>query len=193
MNFNKHYNLEGKHAFFGASQYHWVNYSDEKMLQVYMNMLATERGTRLHAFAAEAIELRRKMKGGDYFAKYVNDAIGYGMTPEVVLYYSDVCFGTADAIKFDEKKGFLRIHDLKSGATPTHFEQLMVYVAYFCLEYNVRPGDIETELRIYQEPNEKNKYDTDVRIYIPTTDEIVPIMDKAVTFTKAIHDYNLKK
>ena len=133
------------------------------------------------------------MKGGDYFAKYVNDAIGYGMTPEVVLYYSDVCFGTADAIKFDEKKGFLRIHDLKSGATPTHFEQLMVYVAYFCLEYNVRPGDIETELRIYQEPNEKNKYDTDVRIYIPTTDEIVPIMDKAVTFTKAIHDYNLKK
>lgn len=193
MNFNQHSNLEGKHAFFGASQYHWINYSDEKMLQVYMNMLATERGTRLHAFAAEAIELRRKMKGGDYFAKYVNDAIGYGMTPEVVLYYSDVCFGTADAIKFDEKKGFLRIHDLKSGATPTHFEQLMVYVAYFCLEYNVRPGDIETELRIYQEPNEKNKYDTDVRIYIPTTDEIVPIMDKAVTFTKAIHDYNLKK
>ena len=193
MNFNQHLNLEGKHAFFGASQYHWINYSDEKMLQVYMNMLATERGTRLHAFAAEAIELRRKMKGGDYFAKYVNDAIGYGMTPEVVLYYSDVCFGTADAIKFDEKKGFLRIHDLKSGATPTHFEQLMVYVAYFCLEYNVRPGDIETELRIYQEPNDKNKYDTDVRIYIPTTDEIVPIMDKAVTFTKAIHDYNLKK
>jgi hypothetical protein len=193
VNFNQHSNLEGKHAFFGASQYHWINYSDEKMLQVYMNMLATERGTRLHAFAAEAIELRRKMKGGDYFAKYVNDAIGYGMTPEVILYYSDVCFGTADAIKFDEKKGFLRIHDLKSGATPTHFEQLMVYVAYFCLEYNVRPGDIETELRIYQEPNDKNKYDTDVRIYIPSTDEIVPIMDKAVTFTKAIHDYNLKK
>lgn len=193
MIFNQHSNLEGKHAFFGASQYHWINYSDDKMLQVYMNMLATERGTRLHAFAAEAIELRRKMKGGDYFAKYVNDAIGYGMTPEVVLYYSDVCFGTADAIKFDEKKGFLRIHDLKSGATPTHFEQLMVYVAYFCLEYNVRPGDIETELRIYQEPNEKNKYDTDVRIYIPSTDEIAPIMDKAVTFTKAIHDYNLKK
>lgn len=193
MIFNQHSNLEGKHAFFGASQYHWINYSDDKMLQVYMNMLATERGTRLHAFAAEAIELRRKMKGGDYFAKYVNDAIGYGMTPEVVLYYSDVCFGTADAIKFDEKKGFLRIHDLKSGATPTHFEQLMVYVAYFCLEYNVRPGDIETELRIYQEPNEKNKYETDVRIYIPSTDEIVPIMDKAVTFTKAIHDYNLKK
>lgn len=188
MNWNSHSNLEGQHAFLGASNYHWINYSEEKLIQVYNNKLATEHGTRLHEFAAEAIRLRRKQKGIDYFSTYVNDAIGFGMKPEVVLYYSEVCFGTADAIKFDEKKGFLRIHDLKTGITKTHMEQLMVYAAYFCLEYHIKPNDIQMELRIYQHPNE---YDPELRIYEPSVEDIVPIMDKAVSFTKAIRNIDI--
>lgn len=188
MNFNQHSNLEGQHAFLGASSYHWINYSDDKLIEAYNNALAKERGTQLHAFAAEAIKLRRKQKGGDYFSCYVNDAIGFGMTPEVVLYFSDVCFGTADSIKFDEKKGFLRIHDLKTGITKTHMEQLMVYAAYFCLEYHIKPGDIQMELRIYQHPNQ---YDPELRIFEPTASDILPIMDKATNFTKLIRNIDI--
>ena len=186
MNFNQHSNLEGQHAFLGASKYSWINYSDEKLIQVYNNMLATQRGTELHELAAQCIKLHRKQKGSDYFSQYVNDAIGFGMSPEVILYYSDVCFGTADAIKFDEKKGFLRIHDLKTGVTPVHMEQLMVYAAYFCLEYHVKPGDIEMELRIYKDPTEKQP--DCPWIYIPSVEDIAPIMDKAITFTKYIRN-----
>jgi hypothetical protein len=36
---------------------------------------------------------------------YVNDAIGYQMTPEQPIYYSENCVGTADAISF--KNDFL--------------------------------------------------------------------------------------
>jgi hypothetical protein len=154
-----------------------------KLLETYNNMMAAQRGTELHAFAAQCIKLRQKLKGKDNLANYVNDAVGFGMTPEVVLYYSDVCFGTADAIKFDEKKKFLRIHDLKTGVTKVHMEQLEVYAALFCLEYHMKPGDIGMELRIYQ--------NDDVMIFEPTAENIVPIMDKAVSFTKLIHNNNL--
>ena len=105
------------------------------------------------------------------------------MTPEVVLYFSDVCFGTADSIKFDEKKNFLRIHDLKTGVTPAHMEQLQVYAALFCLEYHFKPSDIQMELRIYQ--------NNEVQIFEPSVEHIAPIMDKAIRFTKKIHDHNL--
>lgn len=84
------------------------------------------------------------------FNMYVNDAIGFGMSPEVVLYYSDNCFGTTDAIRWDEKHRFLRIHDLKTGVTPAHMEQLEIYAALFCLEYRMDPLTIKFELRLYQ-------------------------------------------
>ena len=35
MDFNKHYSLEGKHAFLGASKYHWVNYDNDKIVETY--------------------------------------------------------------------------------------------------------------------------------------------------------------
>lgn len=183
MVFNQHSNLEGCHAFLGASKYQWLNYSDDKLVQTYINALAQERGTRLHAFAAEAIRLKQKLKGSTTIASYVNDAIGFGMEPEVVLYYSDVCFGTADAIQFNEKKSFLRIHDLKTGVIPAHMQQLEIYAALFCLEYHVKPIDIQMELRIYQ--------NDDVQIYQPGVEDIVPIMDKAVSATKLIHEQNI--
>jgi hypothetical protein len=185
MNWNNHYNLAGQHAFLGASKWHWINYSDDKLVETYENLKATERGTQLHEFAAQCIRLRQKLKGTANLANYVNDAIGYGMSPEVILYYSDVCFGTADAIKFDEKKGFLRIHDLKTGTIPAHIEQLEIYAALFCLEYHVKPADIGMELRIYQ--------NDEIKIFEPTVENILPIMDKAVSASKILRGINEKE
>lgn len=177
MNFKKHSDLEGKHAFLGASKYHWINYDEEKVAASYLKHLATLKGTELHEFASQCIRLRQKLpKSQKTLNLYVNDAIGYKMTPEQPLYYSPNCFGTADAISFRNK--LLRIHDLKTGETPAHMEQLEVYAALFCLEYDIKPSDIEIELRIYQ-------FD-DYLYSNPTTDIIVPIMDKIITFDKII-------
>lgn len=57
MNFNNHSNLEGQHAFLGASKYHWINYSEDKVADAYSKFLATQKGTVLHAFAAQCISL----------------------------------------------------------------------------------------------------------------------------------------
>ena len=168
---------EGSHAFLSPSNYHWINYSDEKLASVYKKHLATQRGTLLHAFACSCVQLRQKLpRSNKTLNMYVNDAIGFGMNPEQVLYFSPNCFGTADAISF--KRNFLRIHDLKTGETPTHMEQLMVYAALFCLEYRYKPIDIQMELRIYQ--------NDEVVTYNPTVADIVPIIDKIVTFDKLI-------
>lgn len=107
---------------------------------------------------------------------YVNDAVGFKMTPEQPLYYSENCFGTADAISF--RKGILRIHDLKTGVTPAHMSQLLIYAAIFCLEYDVMPSEIQFELRIYQ--------NDEVVVFNPTAEDIVPIMDKIITFDKVL-------
>lgn len=151
MRFNDHSRLDGFHAFLGASQYHWVNYTEEKLVSVYNNHLAKQRGTELHQFACDCIKLRQRLpRNHKTLNMYVNDAIGFCMTPEQILFYSDNCFGTADSISFDAEKGMLRIHDLKTGVTPAKLTQLKVYMALFCLEYQVNPVDIWAELRIYQ-------------------------------------------
>ena len=133
MNFNNHFQLRDKHAFLGASKYHWINYDEDKLVESYNRFQAVQRGTVLHNFAAQCITLGQKLpRSQKTLNMYVNDAIGFKMTPEQVLYYSDNCFGTADAISF--RNGMLRIHDLKTGVTPAHMEQLMVYAALFCLD-----------------------------------------------------------
>ena len=178
MNFNKHSNLEGQHAFLGASKYHWINYSDEKVAEAYSKFLATQKGTVLHEFAAQCIKLGQKLpKSHKTLNMYVNDAIGFRLTPEQILYYSENCFGTADAIGF--RNGLLRIHDLKTGVIPAHMEQLEIYAALFCLEYKVKPGEIEIELRLYQ--------NNEILYHTPTAEEIVPITDKIITFDKIIN------
>lgn len=177
MQFNKHVNQEGMHAFLGASKYQWLNYDDEKLATVYQNHLAKLRGTVLHDFAAQCIKLGQKLpRSNKTLNMYVNDAIGFKMTPEQVLFYSENCFGTADAISF--RNNFLRIHDLKTGATPTSMNQLLIYAALFCLEYKVKPGEIDMELRIYQSD--------DVDIYNPTAEDILPIMDRIIRADKII-------
>ena len=184
MNFNKHLNLVGQHAFLGASKYHWINYDENKLADSYKNFLAVQRGTELHDFAATCIKLKQKLpKSQKTLNMYVNDAIGFNMIPEQVLYYSDNCFGTADAIQYKNRS--LRIHDLKTGAIPAHMEQLEVYAALFFLEYGVKPAETEMELRIYQSDN--------IIIFNPTVEDIVPIMDKIITFDKVIQEIKLRE
>lgn len=182
MLFNNHKNLEGTHAFLGASKYHWIRYDDEKLISSYRKYIAVLKGTELHEFAAQCIRLGQKLpKSKKTLNMYVNDAIGYNMTPEQVLYYSDNCFGTADSISF--RNNLLRIHDLKTGEIPAHIEQLMIYAALFCLEYKVKPGEINFELRIYQAD--------DILVSNPTAEDIAPIMDRIISFDKIID--NIRK
>ena len=177
MNFNKHSGLEGAHAFLSASKYHWVNYDEAKMAKSFITWQAAQRGTELHEFAKRCIELKQKLpRTQKTLNMYVNDGIGYRMTPEQVLLYSENCFGTADTISF--KSGKLRIHDLKTGANHVSMMQLSIYAALFCLEYRMKPGEISYELRIYQSD--------DVQIYIPEVDEIAHIIDRIITFDKLI-------
>lgn len=179
MNFNKHSKLEGLHAPFCASQSSWLRYDDNKIREVYLNKQAAMMGTRLHAWAKDTIDLGIKQpRSKKTIYAYVNDAIGFKMNTEVVLYYSDRFFGTADSISF--RNNMLRIHDLKTGKTPVHMEQLLIYAALFCLEYKIKPGEIDIELRIYQ---------NDEILYLnPTAEDVVPIMDKIVHFDKLLKE-----
>ena len=179
MRFNNHTNLEGLHAPFGASKSSWLRYDDKKIIESYHSMKAKELGTRLHAWAAETIQLGIKQpRSNKTLSAYVNDAIGFKMDTEVVLFYSQYFFGTADAISF--RNNFLRIHDLKTGSTPVKMEQLEIYAALFCLEYKIKPGEIDMELRIYQ--------NDEILIHTPTAEDILPIMDKIVHCNKLLEN-----
>lgn len=206
MTLNKHFELEGKHAMLSASSWRWINDDTESLTKRICSQYSQSMGTLLHEIAYKHIKYRMKLnkydkknvmlellsKGipglvidtldfdaiFDNLMNYINDAIGFKMEPEVVLRYSNNFFGTTDAIHFNEKEKFLRIHDYKSGVLPAHMEQLMIYAALFCLEYRIKPGEIDTELRIYQ--------NNEIVYHNPGADEIVPICDKIVTFDNFI-------
>ena len=179
--------LEGLHAPFSASQSAWLRYDDNRALEVYENKKAAEIGTRLHAWAKETIDLGIKQpRSKKTLYAYVNDAIGFRMSTEVVLYYSDRFFGTADAISF--RNGKLRIHDLKTGKIgkiESHLDQLEVYAALFCLEYRIKPGDIEMELRLYKQD--------EVLVHHPTVEDIVSIMDKIKHLDKILEQREIEE
>jgi hypothetical protein len=143
------------------------------MLEVYRNWNAAQEGTEIHDIASKLIDKKIKLpRNRKTLNLYVNDCIGYKMVSEQPLFYSDYCFGTADAISF--RKNYLRIHDLKTGITPASIEQLEIYAALFCLEYQKEPKDIEIELRIYQNDQ--------VIVHKPEASEIEAIMDKIIEF-----------
>ena len=102
------------------------------------------------------------------------------MESEQILYYSENCFGTADAISYVEKNKVLRIHDLKTGTTPASMDQLLIYASIFCLEYGKDPHELEIELRIYQSD--------EIVVYVPETVEILHIMQKIKDFDKTINE-----
>ena len=182
MKFNQHRNLNGLHAPFSPSQSTWLRYDDDKATEVYMNRKAAEYGTKLHQWAKDTIDLKIKQpRSKNTLYAYVNDAIGYMMDTEVVLFYSDRFFGTADSICF--RDGMLRIHDLKTGVTKVKMEQLEIYAALFCLEYRIKPSDIQMELRIYQ--------NNEILYHEPSADDIMAIMDKIVHFDELLE--NLEK
>lgn len=177
MIFNQHSGLQGKHAFLSASSYHWVNYSNEKLAERYDTYRAAARGTQLHELAHDLVKMGVRLpRTKATLNQYVNDAIGFKMDTEQILFYSYNAFGTADAISF--RKNLLRIHDYKSGTTKVSMMQLRVYAALFCLEYGLRPGTIDMELRIY--------FQDDVIVEIPDVDEIAHIMERIVTFDRLI-------
>lgn len=182
MIFNDHSKLAGTHAFLSASNYHWINYEDDKLDRAFLQAQAARRGTRLHEFAKEAITLGIKLPDvAMTMNMYVNDAIGFGMVPEQTLFYSINCYGTADTIGFRMNK--LRIHDYKSGVVKANERQLYVYGALFCLEYEHDPHDIDHEYRIYQ--------NNDVYVYEVDVELVAYIMRKIKAFHERIE--NLKK
>lgn len=194
MHFKRHSELEGKHSFLSASKPHWINYDPERMVDAFRNARAAQRGTDLHALAHEAIRLGWKFANTNKtIDAYVNDCIGYRMQNEVALLVHPVlAFATADAIWFgphpEPEAGFkflLRIFDLKTGVKPADMRQLLIYAAYFCLEYNVRPMEIDYDLRIYQN-DEIERWD-------PDPEEIVYIMAKAESsiqlLSETVDDY----
>lgn len=178
MKFYDHSNLEGRHSFLSASKYAWIRYDEDHLYETFMNSMDAAMGTRLHAFAAEAIKLKQRMpETTATLNQYINDAIGFRMTPEVMLFASVNGFGTADAISFHDN--VLRIHDLKNGKTPAKFDQLLIYACYFLIEYKFKPSELkDIVLRIYQ--------NDEVIEHHPGLDELAPILDKFYTFDDLI-------
>ncbi|MGW8178054.1 MAG: DUF2800 domain-containing protein [bacterium] len=157
-----------------------MNYNLEKLELTWGNAEAARRGTQLHEYAQMAIRLGQKQpRSQRTMCMYVNDCIGWGLTPEQPLFYSGIAFGTPDAIGF--RKNVLRISDLKTGLTRAKMTQLEIYAALFCLEYGYKPHELDAiELRIYQN-NEIQFEDAD-------PDWIAHIMDKIITFSAHIQD-----
>lgn len=179
MKWNKYDHLSGLHSFLAPSKYHWINYDDEKLDETYLNYRAAQRGTELHEIASSLIKNNIKLpRTSSTLNMYVNDAIGFKMDPEVTLFYSMNCFGTADAISF--RKNFLRIHDLKTGVTKASIKQLEVYAALFCLEYKESPNNIDCELRLYQSD--------EVVVHNPEREDVLYIMQKIRDFDERIKD-----
>lgn len=179
MIWNEHSELRGRHAIFAPSNPSFLNYSLERdsediIFQRFAAQYAAQIGTITHEFAQERITYNQKLhktnksdllirllKAGvppividmDYIFSnlipYVNDSISFRMDPEVVLRYSENCFGTVDTICYRDKE--LRINDLKTGRSAVHMDQLLIYAALFFFEYKpVAPETTTTILRIYQ-------------------------------------------
>lgn len=200
MIFNKHSELEGRHAILSPSKHYWLNYDDEGLLKLYSSSFVADIGTLVHEYACDRIRYRLPLDAENEEAKnglllylmkngipfraidldrifynlvpYVNDCIGYKMNSEVILRYSDLCFGTADAIGV--RRNYLRIFDLKTGVMPASMDQLLCYAGLFFLEYkrDYHPETMKVELRLYQSQ--------EVKVSNPTVDEIKLVMKKIV-------------
>jgi len=129
-----------------------------------------------HEYAQSEIKAKRESGLIGTVGQYINDAIRYRMETEQVLYYSENCFGTPDAISFF--RNLLRIHDLKTGKVSGSFHQLETYAALFCLEYGHDPFKIKIELRIYQAD--------EVSFLRPDPEVIGFIMEKIVEFDNVL-------
>lgn len=185
MDLFKHSELAGRHATLSPSTPHWLGYDEDKMARVYTQQQAAARGDRLHALAASCIRDGVRLEDtSQTLNMYVNDAIRFRMTPEQPLFYSENWFGTADALKFTMSEMHLRVHDLKTGVTPAKVDQLLIYIALFCLEYGrafkFKPMDLTLEARIYQ--------NDDVQIFDVDPADILHVIDKGVRLERVIRE-----
>lgn len=181
MRWNDHSKLVGTHALLSPSKYSWVNYDEEKLDGMVYANLAARRGSELHELASRLIRLGERLPDRQRtLNSYVNDCIGFRLTPEQTVFYSPLCYGHADAIGF--RKNLLRIFDLKTGVNECKFTQLEIYAALFCLEYKIKPTDIAIELRIYQ--------NDEIRIEEGDPLDITSIMDKIVFFNRRMIEIN---
>ena len=195
MKWNSHKEYEGKHAFLGASNYHWLNYDPVTLENRYYSQFSQIIGTAMHELAHDCIVGRIRLTKHDVhlvdmamfkafvpkdaydpnillenLIRFVNDAIGFHMSSEILLFVNPMCFGTTDAIVYNEYEKTLRVHDYKTGIIPAKIEQCHIYMAMFCKEYKVDPYKIKHfEARIYQ--------NGEVFADNPTADTIKSIMD----------------
>lgn len=188
MRFNRHSEYEGRHAFLSASKPAWLNYEDDKLVEAMYKSNAAYIGTLQHEFANMAIRLGNKMPNNTKTINlYVNDCIGYRMSTEQTLVYSPRAFGTADAIGFEkgpDGRPILRLFDLKTGTGKAYVTQLIIYAAYFCLEYKVKPMTIDYDLRIYQ--------NDDVQMFETDPEDVAYVMDRVIQADKILKEIQEK-
>lgn len=176
MPLNKNSNLAGLHAVLSPSTYHWLDYDEDKLRAYFFAKQQARRGDEEHALAKKLIEMRIKLPDNNKTLNmYVNDAIGYRMSPEVTLVHNEICFGTTDAIGINARENLLRIHDLKTGVKEASMKQLLIYTGLFFLEYErlYSPRDIEVSLRIYQNDA--------IQELLPSVPDILMVMDRIRT------------
>ncbi len=149
----------GAHAFLSPSTYTWLDQDEEKLRASYFRKQQTQRGDKLHVYSQMAIELKQPQPNdGTTVATYINDAIGFRMEAEVPLYYSEDCFGTADALSCRPEQWAdgtfitLRISDLKTGFHEADIRQLLIYAGIFFWQFRdmFNPMKVRVVLRIYQ-------------------------------------------
>lgn len=197
--------LKNTHAFCGGSNYRWRNYDLEKLEQARISSFAAPIGTALHEYAAENIRHKIKVQKNDKHGlaryliiekkippkalvnlgeqflnlyNYVNDCIDFNLDPEVTLYFSEHCYGFADAISWQD--GVLQISDLKTGTSPASFMQLENYACFFCLDYKIKPKEINKIIfRLYQ--------CGEITVAEPPSDILVPIIDQLIEFNRYLN------
>lgn len=139
-----------KHAMFSPSEKSWVNYDRDKIVARYDQVMAVERGTQLHEFAATAIKLKMLLDPSmGVIADYVQDCITLNVETEQEVIYTPEINGTADAIKYDPYENRLYVFDLKTGQSKASIVQLQIYAAIWCAYNGKNPLSMKFDLRIY--------------------------------------------
>lgn len=111
---------------------------------------------------------------------FVNDCIGFRMDSEMRVTYSDLLWGTTDAIRCHDN--ILQVFDLKTGSKPAKETQLYTYAALYCLQEHIKPDTLDAvETRIYQ--------NGDVFMDNPPSDIIYDIMHKIVHVDSVINKF----
>ena len=163
MIFNKHSELEGRHAILSPSKHYWLNYDDEGLMRNYISSFATDIGTLVHEYASDRIKYRLPIDIENEEAKngllmhLLKNGIPFRVIDLDRLFYNLVPY-VNDAI----------------GYRMASMDQLLCYAGLFFLEYkrDYRPQTMKVELRIYQ--------NQEVLVNQPSSEEVKAVMDKII-------------